>query len=264
MKIIDLTPEHEPLYCVCLEDWSAEMKEAGDHKRVWCAKMRDRGLRVKLALDDDDRGQVGGMIQYVPIEHALAEGDGLEFILCIWVHGHPQGRGDFRNRGMGTALLAAAEADARDRGVKGMAAWGLWLPFWMRASWFKKHGYAKADRDGIRVLLWKRFSEQAVAPRWIRQKRTPDPVPGKVAVTAFVSGWCPAQNLTYERARRAASEFGDRVDLRAIDTFERDERQKWGLDDALFIDGKAVRTGPPPSFEKLRTMIERRVHRLRA
>ena len=32
MKIIDLTPDQEPLYFCCLEDWSEEMKEAGDHK----------------------------------------------------------------------------------------------------------------------------------------------------------------------------------------------------------------------------------------
>ena len=33
-----------------------------------------------------------------------------------------------------------------------MAAWGLALPIWMRASWFKKHGYRKADRRGFATL----------------------------------------------------------------------------------------------------------------
>ena len=57
MDVIDLTPPHERLYCQCLEDWSADIREAGDHKRAWHAKMRDRGLRVKLAVDD--AGKVG-------------------------------------------------------------------------------------------------------------------------------------------------------------------------------------------------------------
>ena len=35
MKIIDLTTEHKQLYLVCLEEWSEEIKEAGDHKEVW-------------------------------------------------------------------------------------------------------------------------------------------------------------------------------------------------------------------------------------
>lgn len=39
------------------------MKEAGDHKALWYEKMKDKGLRVKLAADGD---KVCGMIQYVP------------------------------------------------------------------------------------------------------------------------------------------------------------------------------------------------------
>ena len=121
VRVVDLTPEHEPLYFVCLEDWpGADLAEAGDHKARWFRKMSGLGLKVKLALDAD--GRVGGMIQYLPIEHSPAVGRGLEFILCVWVHGHAQGRGDFQGQGMGTALLEAAEADARERGVAGMAA----------------------------------------------------------------------------------------------------------------------------------------------
>ncbi|MGZ5453047.1 MAG: hypothetical protein ACXW2R_02365 [Candidatus Aminicenantales bacterium] len=95
MQIISLSPEHEHEYCVCLEDWSDEVKEGGDHKANWLAKMAAKGLRVKLALDE--KGQVGGMIQYVPIEESFVEGQGLYFIHCIWVHGHKQGRGNFQN-----------------------------------------------------------------------------------------------------------------------------------------------------------------------
>ena len=91
------------------------------------------------------------MIQYLPIEQSSVEGSGLYFIPCIWVHGHKQGRGNFQGRGMGRALLEAAEEDARALGAQGMAAWGLWLPFWMRAS-CSKHGYRSADRDGIASL----------------------------------------------------------------------------------------------------------------
>ena len=56
MKIIDLTPEHENLYFQCLEDWSEEISESGDHKKRWYGRMKEKGLRVKLALDD--RGEV--------------------------------------------------------------------------------------------------------------------------------------------------------------------------------------------------------------
>src|SRR3990172_10436999 len=168
MEIIDLPEQHEKLYFVCLEDWSDEIKEAGDHKAAWYAKMKDKGLRVKLALDD--RGEVGGMIQYIPIEQSFAEGKDLYFINCIWVHGHKQGRGSFQKRGMGKALLQAAEDDVKTKGAKGITAWGIPLPFWMKASWFRKMGYAPVDKMGFlgQVLLWKPFAGDAAPPKWFR------------------------------------------------------------------------------------------------
>jgi hypothetical protein len=38
---------------------------------------------------------------------------------------------------------------------------------------------------------------------------------------------------------------------------------EWGRSDGLFIDGKEVRTGPPPSYEKIRKLIAKRVRKLR-
>jgi len=37
---------------------------------------------------------------------------------------------------------------------------------------------------------------------------------------------------------------------------------EWGLVDALFIDGKAVRTGPPTPYAKIRKKIAGRIKRL--
>ncbi|MFC2008366.1 GNAT family N-acetyltransferase, partial [Chloroflexota bacterium] len=169
METIDLADKYEQLYFVCLEDWSEEMKEAGDHKAVWYNKMKDKGLRVKLALDDS--GEVGGMIQYIPVEHSFVEATNLYFINCIWVHSHKQGRGNFQKRGLGKALLQAAENDVKTMGAKGIVAWGIPLPFWMKASWFKKQGYSKVDKQGLlgQVLLWKPFTDDATPPKWIRQ-----------------------------------------------------------------------------------------------
>jgi GNAT superfamily N-acetyltransferase len=262
MKIIDLSNEYEKLYFVCLEDWSDEMKEAGDHKENWYNKMKDKGLRVKLALGDN--GQVGGMIQYTPVEYSFVEGEYLYLINCIWVHGYKEGRGNFQKRGMGKALLQAAEDDVKALGAKGIAAWGIALPFWMKASWFKKQGYKKVDQQGFlgQVLLWKPFTDDATPPKWINQKKKPELVPGKVTVTAFLNGWCPAQSLAFERAKMAAAKFGSDVVFQHIDTFDRDTFLEWGISDALFIDGKPVRTGPPPSYEKLRKIIAQKVKKL--
>lgn len=257
MEIIDISEKHEPLYFLCLEDWSEELREGGIHKELWYGQVKDKGLGVKLAVDG--RGEVGGMIQYMPIEETHVDGKDLYFVYCIWVHGYKKGRGNFQKRGMGKALLKAAEEDVKAKGAKGMAVWGISYPFWMKASWFKKQGYKKVDKDRMAVLLWKPFTEDADPPRWIKKKKRPEQTPGKVTVSSFKHGWCPAQNLVYERAKRAASEFGNEVEFIEYNTFDKDVFDEWGIVDALFIDGKQVRTGPPPSYEKIRKKIQKKI-----
>jgi GNAT superfamily N-acetyltransferase len=258
-QIRDLTEEDAELFCMCLEDWSDEMKEAGDHKRRWYGKMKEKGLGAKLAYDEN--GVAGGMIQYYPIEYSAAKGSDLYFIQCIWVHGYKEGRGNFQKKGMGTALLAAAEEDVRERGAKGLACWGVSMPFWMKASWFKKHGYIQTDNEKGAVLLWKQFTEDAEAPVWRKPEK---PVPalsedGKPLAVGFVHGVCPAMNLVFERVRRAAEEFPGRVELKVFDTSLPAVLEEWGRADGVYIAGKEVRNGPPPSYKKVLKIMKRAV-----
>lgn len=81
MKIVDLDESDKALYFVCLEDWSDEMKESGNHKECWYNKMKDKGLRVKFAVDD--HGTIEGMIQYLPVEESFVEGENMYVIYCI-------------------------------------------------------------------------------------------------------------------------------------------------------------------------------------
>lgn len=261
MKVVDLPPDQVRLYCQCLEEWSAEMKEAGNHKNAWYVRMRDRGLRVKVALDEN--GTIGGMIHYGPIKNVPLEGKNLYYVYCIWVHGYKEGRGNFQKKGMGKALLQAAEEDSRKLGSQGLVVWGVSIPVFMRAAWFRKQGYSQVDSDGMMKLLWKSFSPEALPPRWPKAKKKPLLETGKVVVTAIRNGWCPGQNLAYERAKRASQGFLEAVSFHEIDAFEREVGLEWGTSDALFVDGKRILTGPPPSYEKIRKTIEKRVRKLK-
>lgn len=260
MTIVDLDTDNLAAYLNCLEEWSEEMKEAGDHKACWYRKYSEKGLRVKIALDDADAAI--GMVQYLPIEESIVEGTDLYFIPCIWVHGHKNGVGNRQGSGVGSALLEAAERDAEALGAKGMAAWGVSLPFWMKASWFKKHGYQKADRDSISLLLVKRFIPDVEAPQWIRRRKSVPTRPGKVTVSAFTNGWCQVQNIVFERVKRACGEIGDRVVFESYDTSEQSIFLEWGISDGVFIDGKKIKHGPPPTYEKLHKLISRKAKRL--
>jgi hypothetical protein len=132
----------------------------------------------------------------------------------------------------------------------------------MRAKWFKKHGYQKVDRNGISVLLWKSFSEEASPPHWIRAKKKPERIPGKVVVTALANGWCSGTNGMIERAKKISNELGNKVVYREIDMTNRESVREWGLSDGLFVDDRNIYKGPPLSEEKIRKAIEKKVRKL--
>jgi len=259
MKIVDITPETEKHYFCCLEEWSEEIMEAGDYKQKWYAMMKEKGLRVKFAVDDNNI--IGGMIQYLPVEHSIFKGINLHVVLCIWVHGHKQGRGDYRRRGMGKALLKAAEEDAMQLGSDGLVTWGLIIPVFMRASWFKKHGYKTIDKSGMMRLLWKPFNDNAVPPQFIKSVKKPVKGDGKVNITIFRNGWCQTMNIACERAKRAALEFPGKTNLQIYETTDRAILNEWGITDAVFIDGKEINVGPAPSYSKMLKKIGKRVKR---
>lgn len=256
MKIIDLSPEFENLYFCCLEDWSQEMTEAGEHKKKWFYQMKEKGLRVKLA--QDDAGEIGGMVQYIPIENSMFSGDELYVVLCIWVHGYKKGRGNFQKKGMGKALLKAAEEDALRQGAKGIAAWGLVLPFFMKASWFKKQRYKTVDKNGFLRLLLKKFDDSAKPPKFIKPIKKPGKGKEKVDVTIFKNGWCPAFNICQERVLRAVKDFSEKVQIIEYNGLEKGIVKEWGISQGIFIDGRELRTGPPTSYDKIRKIIENR------
>lgn len=258
MRIIDLSSEYNKTYFRCLEEWSDEMKESGSHKETWFEKFKDKGLRVKLAQEDD--GKIIGMIQYLPAELTFVTGGyGYYLIKCIWVHGHKGGVGNQQKRGVGTALLEACEQDCAHMNLKGILAWGVSLPLWMRAAWFKKHGYAKIDKDRTRVLMFKPFIEVDTKPQLIRKKKNPENRKDKVKITIFKNGWCSANNIVLERTLKVIPEFKDMIDVDIFDTTEPTVLEEWGIYEGIYINGKLLQKGPPPSYDKIYKRIKKEV-----
>ncbi len=260
MEIIDIAEKYEQTYFNCLEDWSSEIKEGHPHKENWYKTEKHHGLRVKLAKNED--GKLIGMIQYVPIENSFVGGRNLFVVLCIWVHGHSEGVGNQQGKGTGKALLKAAEKDVKSTDAKGLAVWGMSIPVFMKASWFRKQGYKKADRMGIQILLWKSFAPDAEKPVWFHPKKKPLKVKGRVEITIFQNGWCPVQNMAVNRIKRAAAEFRDIVEITEYNTSDRETFLEWGISDGIFINGKEIRTGPPPSYGKLKKIVGKYVKKI--
>lgn len=258
MRVIDISEDNKNTFFLCLENYSEEMKEAVTAKENWYNDMKGKGLRVKMA--EDDTGDIGGMIQYFPIEESWIEGRDLYFVSCIWVHSNKDGNKNFQNKGMGKALLSAAEKDIQSMGKKGIVVWGTSLPVWMKASWYKKQGYEPVDKKGLfgDVLLWKTFTDDAQPPKWIKSKEKPQRSKDKVKITCMSNGWCSAMNLSCHRVKEVAGEFGDQVEVEEVDTTDATAFKKWGASDMIYIDGKKISMGPPASKEKIRKIIEKK------
>ena len=261
MRVIDISEENKSIYFHCLEHHSEEMTEAVAIKEKWYNEMKGKGLRVKMA--EDESGDIGGMIQYFPVEESWIEGRDVYFVSCIWVHSHKDGKKNFQGKGMGKGLLKAAEEDVRALGKKGLVVWGTSLPVWMKASWYKKQGYETVDKKGLfgDALLWKKFADDAEPPRWIKSRKKPETSGERVKVTCMSNGWCSAMNLSCHRVKEVAKEFGDQVEIEEVDVTDRKSYREWGTSDVIYVDGKRIGMGPPPSKEKIRKIIEKRVSR---
>ncbi len=82
-------------------------------------------------------------------------------------------------------------------------------------------------------------------------------------MTSFLHGQCRAGNVGHERARRACAEIGGPVVYCVVDTKNMATTREWGILDALCIDGREVHIGPPPSYEKIESRIEKAARRLK-
>ncbi len=257
MNIRDLTEADLSKYFCCLEDYADILEKGKAYKQRWYDQMKDKGLRVKLAIDDD--GTTAGMIQYMPVEHTHITGKDMYFIYCIWVHGHKMGIGNRQKRGLGKALLTAAEEDAKALGSKGIIAWGMKIPVWMKVAWFRKQGFKTTDSQGIMALVYKSFAPGTQKPSFPKPKKKPVSSNEKVILTDFVNGWCPFTNVTHFNAEKITSELKDKVELITLDTTDKAVLDEWGIGEGLFINGKEVRSAPPLSYEKLKKKVEKRI-----
>jgi len=239
------------------------MAESGDHKERWLTRMKTKGLGVMIAVTDD--GKYAGMIQYYPsrFSPALISSEDAWFIHCIWVHGYKKGQGNFQGRGIGTALLQAAETDIRNRGGKVILAWGLSMPFWMKSSWFKKNGYTPADKSGIQELVIKNLDGTERQAKWRNAKKTPPArnADGTLLATTFMSGACSVTAIAHERLKKVI--VGLPVALRLIDTSQPENLEEWGMSDVMFIGSKKVTTGPPPGTSKLLRIVRKELRKNR-
>jgi len=188
-----------------------------------------RGLRTLVAYEGS---RAVGHIEFMPIEYAPRPvvGQHLAFLNCLYVA--PEARG----RAVGAGLLAAAEHEARKQ-ADGMAVIARWSGPGVPAHFFTACGYQPAaSREGD-ALLNKPFG-RAASPHFLPLRHVPRQGGERIEVDFFHCPQCPYSGWVLDRLQREGEFAGPDIDLRLIDTGEREAVERWGVANTVYIDGR--------------------------
>jgi len=148
------------------------------------------------------------------------------------------------HKGVGKALLAEVELEARRQRKKGAVTMGRYGDSWfMPAAFFEKHGYCAILQDGNKAVLWKVFDQSAKVPTVLESKYEFVPVAGKVVVDLFWSTFCQTVDVEAQRVREVVSEFGDSVVLNEYCADDREILVRYQRPRGIFVNGKEIGWG---------------------
>jgi GNAT superfamily N-acetyltransferase len=259
IAVFDAKSKEDKYYaatCTHLNE-SAEVDASAERRSAWFDNMYPQGLRVKVATLD---GNLAGFIYVMPIEVCPwgPIGRDLAAFPCLVAHTKAKGNG------VGRALVAAAEAEARKQGRKGLVTYGYYHDFWfMPATYFEKLGFEVAARRGETAIMWKVFDPAARPPTFAGGKFDFAPTPGKVTVDLFFNTFCLTSDIEAERVRDVAATFGDAVTLREYDAGDPMILKRYGRARGIFVNGTEIFWGHEAPKEGVRKAITEALNRER-
>ena len=254
LVIRNMDPSTEYFVGTCTHiNESQEIDACGRRRVAWLRGMYDKGLRVKVATLG---GDPAGFLYMIPIEICPwgPFGESLSVIPCLVILERAKGRG------VGRALVAAAEEEARGQGRKGIATIAYYHDFWfMPTAFFEKCGFTEAQRRGKEAVLWKVFTPATDAPlavpRMLERSYHFEPMAGKVVVDLFWNTFCETSDIEAQRVREVAAEFGDSVMLREHCAEDRAILCRYQTDRAIFVNGVEIGWGYEAPKEGIREAI---------
>ncbi len=252
--IRNLNPDNDYYVSTCTHVNESDETDASAARRLaWFKRMYEKGVRAKAAMVD---GEMAGFIYVMPIEVCPwgPLGEGLAVIPCLTVPKTAAGKG------IGEALLVAAEDEAREQGKKGLVIQAYYGDFWfMPAPYFEKRGYLFADGsrdDGGSALLCKRFDDEAEPPRMLKPNYNFQPVEGKMVVDLFYNTFCLTSDTEAQRVREVAAEFGDAVILNEYPGDDPDVLRRYQIPRGIYVNGEWISWGYEAPREGIREAIE--------
>jgi len=128
--------------------------------------------------------------------------------------------------------------------------------WFMPAAYFEQQGFEVVDERGPEILLWKPFTADARAPRFLCPSYGYVPVEEKVVVDLFWNDLCQTSSIEAERVRGVCGEFGDDVQLNEYCTEDRDVLLCHQTPRAIFVNGAEIGWGYEAPKDGIRAAIE--------
>jgi GNAT superfamily N-acetyltransferase len=212
LVIRDMNPDDEEFVSMCghsrkeakeypefINDWI----KCSDPRKKWFKEKYSQGFHAKVALLDTVRA---GFLYVMPIEMCPwgPLGEDLLVVPCLNTNEH------YKKKGIGSALLKAAEKEVKIQGKKGIVIIAYYWKddFWfMPASYFKKCGYQEIKRvmhpsgNFEKVMLLKTNDLTVNIPDFLVRNYSYEPVSGKVVIDLFFNTFCQTSNTEAERVR---------------------------------------------------------------
>lgn len=250
IEVRDMQEADEVFVGTCTHvDESDEIDRNARERLAWLRGRQEAGLRVKVA---DLDGEQAGFLYVMPIEMSPWGPLGHDLLVfpCMFVLPSAAGRG------VGSALIAAAEEEVHRQGRKGLVTMGYHHDFWfMPAAFFERRGFVEARRAGRTVILWKVVDPSAEAPHLLDPEDRFELVPGRVVVDLFWNRFCQTSNIESQRVREVAQEFGEAVVLREYDACDPGTLQRYQRARGIFVDGEEIGWGYTAPREGIREAI---------
>ena len=232
---------------------SAEIDVCAKMRRQLFEVMKSEGTVFKVAMLDDEHI---GFAYGIPIERSSwgPLGQSLMVIPCLYVI--EKGT----SYGAGNALIASIEQDARVAGHHGVTITAYReLPgaeWFMPASFFELLGYTPVETRGREILLWKRFSSDAIRPHFLQPHYVFAPVEGMVVVDLFWNAFCQTSVVEAQRVREVCQEFGDGVLWRELRAEDREVLLQYQISRAIYVNEEEIGWGYEAPKDSIREAIK--------
>ena len=281
MEIEAITEENLDLICgVCLDPSvdkeTRDLMDDGMEERIcWIRDMIPKGLGILLASEKPRHEKIHykwvgkmlhsdlaihgrvpmGLLEYVPIEHALEplDGENSLFINCMWI------MPPFWLKGIGKGLLELFIERAKQYGSASVIAYegDRWFGTsikYMPASFFKKFGFKEVDRHGTRILLFLNLGSSSL-PKLIFPKKKEYHKTKKINLEIISNSQCPWSKYMINTFKKEIDKYST-INLKIIKNNDSQSIKDLGISRGVYLNGKPI-IKRMASWEEIKPVIDK-------